>query len=106
MKTKEINLWELRKKCNELSPKEIILHSDNTTFNFSEIGFRFDLRFNKIDFCLNPDIIYLMFGNSCLQISKIKSIRQREKFNRYRVEITCEDTFGTYKETTYTLLFM
>ena len=105
MKTKTLTTWELRELCKQIKPEEITYHSDNGSFEFSELGIKFDLRFSDIDFCLNPDIIYLMNGKSCLMINKIKSIRERKTVFLGRCfDITCTGFIEENKETTHTLL--
>lgn len=105
MKTKTLTTWEFREICKKLQLAEIIYHSDNEEFEFNELGMKFDLRFPVIDFCLNPDIIYLINGKSCLQINKIKSIRERENcFLGRCFDITCSGFIEENKETIHTIL--
>ena len=102
---KDLTLGEFREICNKLNPKEYILHSDNQSFQFSELGLKFDFRFNTIDFCLSPDIIYLMFGKSCLQINKIKHIYKcKSSVCRNKFNIVCAGFYNDNMETTHTLL--
>lgn len=103
---KNLTLGEFRDVCNKLHPKEFVLHSDNQSFKVSELGIRFDLRFTNIEFCLNPDIIYLINGKSCLQINKIKRIcncKSSVSLNKYN--IVCSGFYDENRETIHTLTF-
>ena len=102
---KKLTMGEFREVCNNVHPKEFILHSDNQEFKFGELGMKFDLRFTSIDFCLNPDIIYLMFGKSCLQISKIKQIYKCQSMVcRNKYNIVCTGFNDENSETIHTLI--
>lgn len=102
---KNLTMGEFRDVCHRIHPKEFVLHSDNQNFKFGELGMGFDLRFSAIDFCLNPDIIYLMIDKSCLQLNKIKHIYER-KTSAYRSEynIVCTGFYDENIETIHTLV--
>lgn len=102
---KKISFAEFRDICYELNPKQFILHSENQVFNFGELGMKFCLKFSDIDFCSHPDIIYLLFDDSCLQIYNIKQIYKCESliFNN-KFNIICSGYInGSYK-TVHTLI--
>lgn len=102
---KNLTIGEFRDVCNQIHPKEFILHSDNQSFKFSELGMKFDFRFTSIDFCLNPDIIYLMLGKSCLQISKIKRIYEcKSSVCKNKYNIVCVDFSDDSAEIIHTLI--
>lgn len=102
---KNLTIAEFRDVCNQINPKEIILHSDNQPFKYNELGIKFDFRFTSIDFCLNPDIIYLMFGKSCLQISKIKQIYKcKSAVCKNKYNVVCTGFCSENSETIHTLV--
>ena len=104
-KMNTLSVEDFKTICNKLHPQEIILHSDNQSFSFGEIGIKFDLRFTDINICLNPDIISLIIGKSRLQLDKIKAIYKRNRSPLgYRYDILCTGFLDTNKITIHTLI--
>lgn len=102
---KILTVGEFMNECHKIHPKEIILHSDNQSFDFGEIGMKFDLRFADIHICLNPDIISLIMGKSRLQLDKIKAIyKQQSSPLGQKFKIQCRGFVDTTKETSYILI--
>lgn len=101
-----LSITEFKNLCDKLSPREIIVSSDNQNMDLVEYGINYSLTFSTINVLLNPSLIYLKNKNdSYIQFGRIKHIKQYKNSLLGNVfDIVCTGFLDTNNESSHTVI--
>lgn len=105
MKKSNLSIEEFKHICNELSPKEFIIASDNQEYSYSQLGVSFCLVFTTMFAESNPDVICFNDKELCIKFDRVKYLRQRRKSLLGNIfDIVCSGLDDETKEYTHTVI--
>lgn len=102
---RKISISEFKNYFDKLSPKYIILSSENQKWQSIINTFRMDLVFDSLIISFNPNVISLISKNGSVSFERVKHIVENEQSLIGGVfGVVCVDLCDNSKEITYTII--